>query len=1097
MPPPISALTKGIRFESTLGTSTSTNLKLENLTLSSSGSVFMPDGASTADLLNATAGGVLITVNPNTQNTAKSVTLIEGKFLDLALEFNGLGFFRFKVSPGVDQPTVSAWLPEKTEHTIAVGYNSTSNILTVSVDGTSTQTSTDFSGFESTANLKVANPGNGSAAAAGTYDGFIDQLALFKSEPSMVQLDRMTSNPDSLRADYASIDLPTSSKVDGVNSRGEIQKITVTGSATASASITALGATVALASSETAAQVAAKIAAEILAIKAANPTTIDTVTANGADLTITYLLSAGDVVQAGAVAAVNGIALGAAVEVSKPVTVTSETQTVVVTGTSTTADAVQYLGVASAPVAAGAAASNVVTAILTNKAAILAGAAAKTAKIIDLSPTVGNTSALTLTYSLDAGDVLEPVAITTPSNGITFGAAAQVTKGATGIAEAHTITLGGSYKAGDRIAINSIVDSFSVPSVPVTKTYTVLSGDIKSTALLTQTAIAASMATAFASQVGVYSVASSTNTLVLTGANSAGNLPDPTLTFTTASGLIENGLQDYFDFTKIALLASSVTGAGGGLATFNSEASATAVIPVVSQDYSGSTVVAPPTTGPTVVLPVNGPIYARLKSYTKDSGTNVPKFTYELFVNKSAGLTTLSSLGFTLDFDETRANFVSFVPGSGGTLQDINSLQASSQGKVTYQWAATTGVTDFSLPVAELTLSLKGTAPFNANTAVSSIGMELSNMSVNSTFFTQTGTTLPLVISAPLDAERYIAKGIIQQVFTNTTSSPAQTAYAQASTVVGYEVFGAQTNPAVRLDIKDTYAATKTSAPNASVQLDIIANSLPTVGSKFSMVVNLPSNATGATLTAAPGVTLVTTTSILSGTQFRVEGTYAAPAGVTTTTPTLGTIAMTLVNEHNTGSDFSISDLSFNGAASVGRSLYFGLAESSPSATTLGALNILNLPKGEMVMKVFDNPLALTSAASLSSLITIEDARAVMTIASGKNNGALNASTPGTPWSPSDYIAADWDKNGAVSAADALAMLNYILATDKSTTTLDYIYIDQAANTLAKSPMSVSSVVVPPIAKVNTHKDLSTDYTFADGHNDINIVGILVGDLVK
>jgi hypothetical protein len=110
----------------------------------------------------------------------------------------------------------------------------------------------------------------------------------------------------------------------------------------------------------------------------------------------------------------------------------------------------------------------------------------------------------------------------------------------------------------------------------------------------------------------------------------------------------------------------------------------------------------------------------------------------------------------------------------------------------------------------------------------------------------------------------------------------------------------------------------------------------------------------------------------------------------------------------------------------------------------------------------------------------------------------LNASTPGTPWSPSDYIAADWDKNGAVSAADALAMLNYILATDKSgLPPLDYIYIDQAANTLAKSPMSVSSVVVPPIAKVNTNKDLSTDYTFADGHNDINIVGILVGDLVR
>jgi hypothetical protein len=315
--------------------------------------------------------------------------------------------------------------------------------------------------------------------------------------------------------------------------------------------------------------------------------------------------------------------------------------------------------------------------------------------------------------------------------------------------------------------------------------------------------------------------------------------------------------------------------------------------------------------------------------------------------------------------------------------------------------------------------------------------------------------------------------------------------------VVGYEVFGTQTNPAVRLDIRDNYAATKASpvsAQNASVQLDIIANSLPTVGSRFSMVVNLPNNATGATLTAAPGVTLVTATSVLSGTQFRIEGTYAAPAGVTTTTPTLGTIAMTLVKEHNAGSDFSISELTFNGAAAVGRSLYFGLSETNSS----GVLTMTNLPKGEMVVNVFDNPLALTSATSLSSFITIEDARAVMAIASGRNNGALNAATAATSvaWSPSDYIAADWDQNGVVTAADALSMLNYIVSTDKSKT-LDYIYIDATAN-LNKSLLSATNVALPPVAKVLTHKDIITgDYNFGFGHTDINIVGVLVGDLVK
>jgi hypothetical protein len=486
-----------------------------------------------------------------------------------------------------------------------------------------------------------------------------------------------------------------------------------------------------------------------------------------------------------------------------------------------------------------------------------------------------------------------------------------------------------------------------------------------------------------------------------------------------------------------------------------------------------------------------------LKSYTKDITSSVPKFTYELFVNKAAGLTALNSVGFTLDFEEAKANFVSFVPAAG-TLQEVNTLQATTDGKVSFQWATTSGVTDFSLPVAELTLSLKGTGgTYNASTAAPSIGMDISNISVNSTFFKQTGTNLPLVISSPLDAERYTATGTISQVFTGTSATNSVTPKMQAGTVVGYEVFGTQTNPAVRLDIKDTYAATKASAPNASVQLDIIANSLPTVGSKFSMVVNLPNNATGATLAAAPGVTLVTAVSTLSGTQFKIEGTYVAPAGVTTTTPTLGTITMTLVKEHNAGSDFSISDLTFNGATAVGRSLYFGQSETD----SLGLLSIANLPKGEMVINVFDNPLALTSATSLSSFITIEDARAVMAIASGRNNGALNAATAATsvPWSPSDYIAADWDQNGAVTAADALSMLNYIVSTDKSKT-LDYIYIDTAAN-LNKSLLSATSVAVPPLAKVFTNKGLENnnlvDYNFGFGHTDIHIVGILVGDLVK
>ena len=68
MPSPLSALNKGIKFESSVGNTT--NLRLENLTLS--GVPF-----ASGDLLDTPSGGVVITLNPDKQNTAKTVTVLE------------------------------------------------------------------------------------------------------------------------------------------------------------------------------------------------------------------------------------------------------------------------------------------------------------------------------------------------------------------------------------------------------------------------------------------------------------------------------------------------------------------------------------------------------------------------------------------------------------------------------------------------------------------------------------------------------------------------------------------------------------------------------------------------------------------------------------------------------------------------------------------------------------------------------------------------------------------------------------------------------------------------------------------------------------
>jgi hypothetical protein len=502
---------------------------------------------------------------------------------------------------------------------------------------------------------------------------------------------------------------------------------------------------------------------------------------------------------------------------------------------------------------------------------------------------------------------------------------------------------------------------------------------------------------------------------------------------------------------------------------------------LVSQDYVGTST---STTTSTTALPTNGPVYARLKSYNTVGGAAnaAPVLKYEFFVNKSADITgSLTSLGFTLDFDETKATYTSFVAGSGATLQQVNTLDAVSSGKVVYQWVSNTGQTDFSLPLGELTVTMAGVAPF----IVPSVGMTMTDISINNTFYKQTGTSLPLIVDTKLDAERYTATGWVKQMFTPlAATTTAQVPVAQAGTVVSYEVFGAQTNPAVKLDVQDSFVATSNAAPNANVNVDVIANQSL---ASFSMVVNLPSNATGAVFNAGAGMTL--TKSLVSGTQLSIAGTYVAPATGGSATPTIGTVSLTLVGQHGMGSDFTISDLTVNNVVSAGRSLHFGVAQSDSS----GVLSIRNLPKGDMVTKVFDNPIAP------SSKITIEDARAVLLMASGKNNGATAVAT-GNAWLPSDFIAADWDKNGVVTASDALAILNYVVAVDKSATQLDYVYIDSALNTQSKTPQKVSSVVVPPIAKISTNKssDLPpVDYSFGAGHTDVQFVGILVGDLVQ
>jgi len=104
----------------------------------------------------------------------------------------------------------------------------------------------------------------------------------------------------------------------------------------------------------------------------------------------------GDVVNLASSATSNGISFSEGTEVITGIAgSTAETQTVALSGTATGEAAVNFLGVATASVASAANATTVGDAIVTAKAAIIAGAAGQAAGISDIS---NNAGTLTITY---------------------------------------------------------------------------------------------------------------------------------------------------------------------------------------------------------------------------------------------------------------------------------------------------------------------------------------------------------------------------------------------------------------------------------------------------------------------------------------------------------------------------------------------------------------------------------------------------------------------------------------------------------------------------------------------------------------------------
>ena len=667
---------------------------------------------------------------------------------------------------------------------------------------------------------------------------------------------------------------------------------------------------------------------------------------------------------------------------------------------------------------------------------------------------------------------------------------------------AHSAAGATSYRAGDTIAITAYLNA----NTPVTRSYTVTSSNLDVDPLHTEDNIANAFVSANP-MIGSYYVINGPimGTIELVPMNTAAMpLPPARITDTNALGIDVNTVSQYYNFYKITNPSNTFSGADNANVASLTDSTGQHLPTAVSVSYASST------STTTATKQTHGPVYAELSSVS--AGSNIA--TYNLFIDPTyITAPSLTSVGMTINVPTLQATIKSILAGPGGTISQVNDTNAAG-GVITYQWLSNLGVTDYTKPIAQLQLTL-------STGSVNAVNATMTNLSVNSTNYKDPVQNIPMLQASDFNSQAYSLTGHFYQQynpatltglpFGNTTAgAPYNRSFTQVPipaqdfsyTVSGYGssnlIFSVQNNK---------LTAPTPANPSAVVNLDLIAQNMSTTASKmpFAVTLDVPSNSSNVFFTAGTGVTLTSSTATVGHT-LTLTGTYTAPTGkgvVATTTPILGTLQATLSNEFNNGSQFSMDTVSINGVAGTGQSLYFGMGESDAT----GAYSINNVPAGLLTVTPINNVAAINPRN-----ITVNDALAVLSIAAGKGiqSGLGEPLGSASNLLPSDFIAADFNGDGQVTAADALSILNYIVAVVKVNLTPSFTYFPATSDSTlftympagvpANTPPSsesVTAVVLPANTPIMTDKNGTTVLSTGDGTKIIDIIGVLPGDVVN
>ncbi len=744
----------------------------------------------------------------------------------------------------------------------------------------------------------------------------------------------------------------------------------------------------------------------------------------------------------------------------------AEKQTVAVTGT-TGADAgpVVFLGIPTADIAAAAANTVVATAIVTAKASILAGSQAQALGLTDIS---ASAALLTLTFGGPGGlgDVPNIAANTVASNGVTFGAGAQIAVAP----ETQTVLIEGTATAATPVTFLGVATG-NPAGTSITNV-----GD----AIVT--AKAAILAGSQAVALGLSDISNSVGTLTLTYGNRPGNVPEITAKTIPSNGVTFGAgvqVQASTAPTNYPTTASVATTAEAHAQKFTSSSYTGAVIANVGAASSSNA------------------MYAELVSVGEASADS-KQLVFDVFLDSSLKSkaeigTGYESVGFTLNYSTTDIDpltvKVDMAASKSSAITNLN-----TPGMVVTRWLNSESVTDFTKPIARIMVDQNG----SLGAFKDKLDLTFSSVDVDGLDLTD-GTSFTRTIDESLRSDRWDVEQKL--VYGIDKVTPV------GGVLVGYYGNLSVVSPVLSLkysSFKDPVAAgvvggavTPTlTNPNKTLALDVVSGVAGVRSADF--VIELPSDVINPTFTLSPaavaaGLTLTPANGSvvqgLVGHYYNVKLSTTNLAGLAKDA-TIGTLSMDLIKGKDKTFEFLLGDNSaLNSNKVVTQGVYFGYTATEETKLNLAT----GLAKGEWMAKdmpkgTFNKFFVDTAPSMASKVITAADALQILKLSAGY----------GLDWKPgaipdAAIAAADMDGSGKITAADALIALKYASGVIPATDPVVRKFYDSATANLTVESTTLASLKKDMVVAGGANVEIG----IANANKDFFVEAILVGNLTN